>query len=99
MEKVEADPDYTRELAPVTTMNNERGLARARPLRQVDVLIVRKLTDAQKDTLSLPGRVKLWAHGGRQAHAEFADRCHGCGLCVTACPQKAISLKRSNQSS
>jgi len=54
-----------------------------------------KLTDAQKGTLSVRGRVKLWAHGGRQAHAEFADRCHGCGLCVAACPEKAISLERS----
>jgi 4Fe-4S ferredoxin len=47
----------------------------------------------QKAALPLfPWRLKAWAHGYRQAFATRADQCHGCGLCVTACPEKAITL-------
>ena len=52
------------------------------------------LSEADKGNLSWKGRLKLWAHGGRQAHATFAERCQGCGLCVAACPEKAITLQR-----
>jgi 4Fe-4S ferredoxin len=59
-----------------------------------DVFVIHEVADADKAALSLLGRVKLWAHGNRQAYADFADRCHGCGLCVAACPEKAISITR-----
>lgn len=54
-----------------------------------------KLDGEQKAALPLfPFRLKAWAHGWKQAFATKVDQCHGCGLCVTACPEKAIKLER-----
>jgi NAD-dependent dihydropyrimidine dehydrogenase PreA subunit len=39
-------------------------------------------------------RFKLWSHGGQQAFVANPDACHACGVCVTACPEKAIQLVR-----
>jgi 4Fe-4S ferredoxin len=58
------------------------------------VLTIQKVPDGDKQALSWKGRLRLWAHGGEQAYATFADRCHGCGLCVAACPEKAITLEK-----
>lgn len=55
-----------------------------------NVFEVRKLTDNERKELSLVGQLKLRVHGGQQAFAVRATDCHGCGLCVTACPEKAI---------
>jgi NAD-dependent dihydropyrimidine dehydrogenase PreA subunit len=38
-------------------------------------------------------RAKLLVHGGRQAFAVRAGDCHACGLCVKACPERAIHLE------
>jgi 4Fe-4S ferredoxin len=57
-----------------------------------DVFEIRPIGPAEKATMSIPGRIKAWAHGNKQAFAVRADQCHACGLCVTACPEKAITL-------
>ncbi|OZI33215.1 4Fe-4S ferredoxin [Bordetella genomosp. 1] len=41
------------------------------------------------------GKVKGFAHGWKQAFVPNADACEACGLCVTACPERAITLARS----
>ena len=54
-----------------------------------------KLRLAQKEDragLSLRGRLKAFFHGGKQAYTPNSDQCHACGLCVSACPEKAITL-------
>jgi NAD-dependent dihydropyrimidine dehydrogenase PreA subunit len=45
---------------------------------------------------SFVGRMKTFFHGGQQAYAVRAADCHACGLCVSACPEKAITLGRSS---
>ena len=47
-----------------------------------------------RNALTLAGRVKGFVHRWHQAFATNAQACHACGLCVTACPEKAITLER-----
>ena len=57
-----------------------------------NVFEVRKLTSNERQELSLVSRFKLMVHGGEQAFAVREQDCHACGLCVKACPEKAIKL-------
>ncbi len=56
------------------------------------VFALATLTDADKAGMSLLGRLKARVHGNRQAFVVNPDVCHACGVCVTACPEKAIRL-------
>jgi len=58
------------------------------------VFEIRPLAPEQKRGLSWVGRIKAFAHGGKQAFAVHAEACHACGLCVKACPESAIRLVR-----
>ncbi|MFO0642600.1 MAG: 4Fe-4S binding protein [Polyangiaceae bacterium] len=45
--------------------------------------------------LSLLEKVKSVVHGRKTAYTPNAAACRACGLCVVACPEKAITLVRA----
>ncbi len=57
-----------------------------------DVFEIHILTKEQRSELPFFARLKASVHGNRQAFAVRAEACHACGLCVQACPERAIKL-------
>ncbi|WP_422015570.1 4Fe-4S binding protein [Roseateles sp.] len=49
----------------------------------------------ERRSLSLVGQLKGWAHDWQQAFTPNAAACEGCGHCVSACPERAITLVRA----
>lgn len=62
-----------------------------------DVFEVRLIDDEDFAKLSFLGKLKSRVHGKQTAYTPKATLCRACGLCLVACPEKAISLK-SNKS-
>jgi NAD-dependent dihydropyrimidine dehydrogenase PreA subunit len=77
---------------PVIDRNRCEAKADCVAVCPYDVFEVRRLTVDERTGVSLWGQLNLLAHGGRQAVVVAPDQCHACGLCVTACPEKAIRL-------
>jgi NAD-dependent dihydropyrimidine dehydrogenase PreA subunit len=59
------------------------------------VFDVRRIDDVDLRSLGLLSRLKLRVHGMRVAYTLHADACRACGLCVSACPEDAITLGRA----
>lgn len=57
-----------------------------------DVFEVRRIDDADFAALGFFARLKSRAHGRLTAYTPNAAACRSCGLCVVACPEKAITL-------
>jgi 4Fe-4S ferredoxin len=49
-----------------------------------NVFEIQDITNTDRGNLTLFGKLKTFVHG--------KDKCSGCGLCVSACPEKAIKL-------
>jgi NAD-dependent dihydropyrimidine dehydrogenase PreA subunit len=79
-------------VAPVIDPTRCEGKADCLRVCPHGVFDLRKLTSEEKSTLPMLARFKVAVHGGRQAFVERGADCHACGLCVTACPEKAIKL-------
>lgn len=82
---------------PVIDRNRCEGTADCVAVCPHDVFIIAKVTAEERAAMSLVGKLKLTVHGGRQAYAVNAAECHACGLCLTACPEVAISLQSTRR--
>lgn len=59
-----------------------------------DVFEVTRIRDEDWAQIGWLSRLKVWAHGMQTAYTPRADACAACGLCVSACPERAIKLVR-----
>ena len=64
-----------------------------------DVFDVLPIEKADYNRLPWLSRLKVRAHGMKMAYTPRADLCLACGLCVVACPERAIRLVATPQRS
>jgi NAD-dependent dihydropyrimidine dehydrogenase PreA subunit len=81
-------------VVPVIDRNRCEGKQDCVEACPYDVFEMGRLSSAERAALSLVGRLKAWAHGGAQAFAIRPEACRGCSLCVAACPERAITLRK-----
>lgn len=79
---------------PVIDRNRCEGKKDCVEVCPYDVFEVRRIDDADFGKLGVRGKLKSMVHGRQTAYTPGADRCQACGLCVVACPEKAISLTK-----
>jgi 4Fe-4S ferredoxin len=84
--------DEAGRLKPVVDRNRCEGKEDCVRVCPYDVFEIRTLAKPDRASLSLVGRIKAWAHGGKQAYVVLPDACHACRLCVDACPENALTL-------
>ncbi len=96
------DPKRPGELCRAAQGQHEPHVDRSRCEGKADcvsvcpygVFEVRRIADEDFRALSFLGRLKSRAHGRLTAYTPGASQCQACGLCVVACPEKAVSLER-----
>jgi 4Fe-4S ferredoxin len=82
-------------LQPIIDRNRCEGKADCVAVCPVGVFQVSTLPRDLRVGLTLRGRLKGMAHRWQQAMLVDAVSCEACGLCVKACPERAITLKRA----
>jgi NAD-dependent dihydropyrimidine dehydrogenase PreA subunit len=85
-------------IAPHVDFTRCEGKADCAAVCPENVFDIRRIDAADYRKLRLGQRFKLHVHGMKVAYAPRADACRACGLCVSACPEHAITLVRAGLS-
>jgi NAD-dependent dihydropyrimidine dehydrogenase PreA subunit len=83
-------------LVPVINLSKCEGKKDCVDVCPYDVFEMQAISDEAYKTLTFAGKLKTFVHGRQKAFVIQADACHACGLCVTACPEKAIKLAKTD---
>lgn len=81
-------------LKPVVDFNKCEAKGPCIEICPYDIFEMQKISDEEFSKLSFIGKLKTRVHGREKAIVINPELCHSCGLCVTACPKKAIKLTR-----
>ncbi len=87
-------PQPAGRFIPVIDRNRCEGKEDCVTACPYDVFEMQMLSEADKAAMPFFSRFKARVHGNRQAFAVRANDCQACGLCITACPESAITLSR-----
>ncbi len=85
--------DIAGKLMPVVDLNSCGGKEDCIAACPYDVFKMLPITPEQKAQLTLKGKLKAFFFTNK-AFVVTPAQCHACGLCVKACPEKAIKLTR-----
>jgi NAD-dependent dihydropyrimidine dehydrogenase PreA subunit len=94
-EECRAEPGSWR---PVVNRARCEGKAECVDVCPYNVFEVGTIEDDEYRRLPFFVRLKLLAHRKQTAFTPRVDACRACGLCVVACPEKAITLARGTGS-
>jgi NAD-dependent dihydropyrimidine dehydrogenase PreA subunit len=81
-------------IAPVVDLKRCEGKGDCVAVCPENVFEIRHIDKADYLGLNVMHRLKQRVHGMKVAYTPNAHACQSCGLCVTACPERAITLVR-----
>lgn len=94
-QKPQSCADEAGKVVPRIDRNRCEGKAACVQVCPYAVFAVGTLPPAERKGLGLRGQLKGYAHRWQQALLVAPEACHACGLCVSACPEDAITLVRA----
>ena len=80
---------------PIVKLKRCEGKGDCERVCPENVFEVRRIDDADYASLGALQKFKLRVHGMKVAYTPNADACRSCGLCVAACPERAITLAKT----